>query len=55
MIKEASNALGAELHELFAAMMADRKYEDMMDASQKLNLKGRLKDQHGTEKRIERR
>ena len=55
MIKNASHALGAELHELFAAMMADRKYEDLMDESKKLNLKSRLKDQHGQEVRKERR
>lgn len=46
MIKDASKALGADLHQLFAAMMADKKYEDLMDESRKLQLKSRLKDRH---------
>lgn len=35
-------------------MMADRKYEDLMDESKKLNMKARLKDKHGNEARKER-
>ena len=31
LIKESSKALGADLHELFAAMVADREYKDLMD------------------------
>lgn len=54
MIKESSTALGADLHELFAAMIADRRYEDLMDESKKLNMKSRLKDKHGAEARKER-
>ena len=35
-------------------MIADRKYEDLMDESKKLNMKARLKDKHGEEARKER-
>ena len=35
-------------------MVADRKYEDLMDESNKLNIKTRLKDKHGEEARQER-
>ena len=35
-------------------MIADRKYEDLMDESKKLNMKARLKDKHGDEARKER-
>lgn len=35
-------------------MVADRKYEDIMDESNKLNIKTRLKDKHGEEARQER-
>ena len=41
MIRSSSKALGADLHDLFAAMIADRKYEDLMDESKKLKLKSR--------------
>lgn len=54
LIKTSSKALGADLHELFAAMMADRKYEDLMDDTKKLNMKSRLKDKHGKEAKKER-
>jgi len=54
MIKEASKSLGADLHHIFAAMVADRKYEDLMDESKKLQIKSRLKDKHGEEARQER-
>jgi len=42
------------MHELFTAMIADRKFEDLMDESKKLNIKARLKDKHGAEARKER-
>ena len=42
------------MHELFTAMIADRKFEDLMDESKKLNIKARLKDKHGPEARKER-
>lgn len=35
-------------------MVADRKYEDLMDESNKLNIKTRLKEKHGEEARQER-
>ena len=41
MIRSSSTALGADLHDLFASMIADRKYEDLMDESKKLKLKSR--------------
>lgn len=54
MIRKSSTALGADLHELFTAMIADRKYEDLMDESKKLNIKTRLDAKHGEEARQER-
>jgi len=41
MIRSSSTALGADLHDLFAAMIADRKYEDLMDKDKKLKMKSR--------------
>ena len=35
-------------------MVADRRYEDLMDESKKLNMKSRLKDKHGDDARKER-
>ena len=32
-------------------MVADRKYEDLMEEKNKLNIKTRLKDKHGEEAR----
>ena len=54
LIRESSLALGADLYDLFAAMVEDRKYEDLMDESKKHNLKSRLKDLRGEEARQER-
>ena len=54
MIRTSSTALGADLHDLFAAMIADRKYEDLMDDTKKHQLKSRLKDKHGDAAKKER-
>ena len=48
MIKEASVEMGADFHELFAAMIVQRNYDDIMDKSRSQNFKERLGDR-GTE------
>ena len=47
LIKKASKTLGGEEHDLFAAMIADRPYQEIMDKKKKHQLKGRLKEKHG--------
>ena len=54
LIKESSKALGADLHELFAAMVADREYKDLMDQDKKLNLKSRMDRKRDTGSKKER-
>ena len=54
MIKEAAKTLGGEFHDLFAAMIADRPYDEIMDPEKKHHLKGRLKDKHSPEAKQER-
>ena len=44
-IKEASQELGADFYELFAAMIVSRKYEDIMDESKSHQMKSRLGEQ----------
>ena len=41
-IREASIELGADFYELFTSMIVNRKYEDVMDAKDRHNLKARL-------------
>lgn len=41
-IKEASSDLGSDFYQLFTSMVVDRKFEDIMDASKKQNMKSRL-------------
>ena len=47
MIKEASGELGSDFHQLFASMIVNRKFEDIMDESEKKNMKSRLGDKAG--------
>ena len=42
MIREASKELGADFYELFAAMVTNRTFDDIMDKDQKMNTKSRL-------------
>ena len=42
MLKEASAALNVPFYELFASIVVQRKYEDIMDKSNKTMLKKRL-------------
>ena len=42
MIKDASVDLEVDFYQLFAAMVVDRKYEDIMDTTKKQNMKQRL-------------
>ena len=42
MIKEASSDLGCDFHQLFASMVVNRKFEDIMDDSKKNMTKARL-------------
>ena len=44
MIRDASTELGSDFHQLFAAMIVNRKFEDIMDDSQKSQLRARLGD-----------
>jgi hypothetical protein len=53
MIKDASADLQVDFYQLFAAMIVDRKYEDIMDTSKKQNMKQRLGTQYGEEARKE--
>ena len=48
MIKEASVEMGADFHELFAAMIVQRNYDDIMDQNKQKDFKDRLGDR-GTE------
>lgn len=52
-IKDASAALQVDFYQLFAAMIVDRKYEDIMDTSKKQNMKQRLGTQYGEDARKE--
>lgn len=38
-IKEASNEMGADFHQLFASMVVNRKFEDICDEQKKHNFK----------------
>lgn len=49
MIKDASVDLEVDFYQLFAAMVVDRKYEDIMDKTKKQNMKQRLGQQFGSE------
>ena len=42
LIREASSDLGCDFHQLFASMIVNRKFEDIMDGEKKTTLKGRL-------------
>ena len=35
MIKESAKKMGGEMHDIFAAIVADRPYEEIMDAKKK--------------------
>ena len=48
-IKEASAELQVDFYQLFASMIVDRKYEDIMDTNKKQNMKQRLGTQYGEE------
>ena len=39
MIRESSKAMGVDLYDMFAAMVADRRYDDLMDKDKKHLLK----------------
>jgi aarF domain-containing kinase len=41
-IKQASSDLEVDFYQLFAAMIVDRKYDDIMDTNKKSNMKQRL-------------
>lgn len=47
MIKEASGELGSDFHQLFASMIVNRKFEDIMDKTKKEQMKARLGDKAG--------
>lgn len=55
MIKEASKAVGVDLYEIFALLVADRRWEDMMNKEKKHDLKNRLNAKYDTEARKLRR
>ena len=42
MIREGSVAMGVDFYDMFAAMVADRQYDDLMDKDKKHLLKQRL-------------
>ena len=42
MIRESSKALGADFYELFAAIIVNRTYDDIMKKDQHVNTKSRL-------------
>ena len=42
MIREASKELGADFYELFAAMVVNRTFDDIMDKENKMKTKSRL-------------
>jgi len=42
LIREASSDLGCDFHQLFASMIVNRKFEDIMDDSKKSQMKTRL-------------
>jgi len=49
MIREASSELGSDFHQLFASMIVNRKFEDIMDQSKKQKMKSRLGEKHTKE------
>lgn len=48
MIKIASHELGADFYQLFTAMIVNRKYDDVMEKSNKQKMKARLGDKNDT-------
>jgi aarF domain-containing kinase len=44
MLKEASEEMGTDFHQLFVAMITNRKYDDVMDEGNKSKMKKRLGD-----------
>ena len=42
MIREGSVSMGVDFYDMFAAMVADRQYDDLMDKDKKHLLKQRL-------------
>ena len=49
LVREASSDLGCDFHQLFASMVVNRKFEDIMDKSKKSQMKTRLGDRDTTE------
>jgi aarF domain-containing kinase len=49
MLKEAAEELGTDFHELFAAMIANRRFDDIMEPSKLNNTKERLGNQNSDE------
>lgn len=49
LIREASSDLGCDFHQLFASMVVNRKFEDIMDDKKKNQMKTRLGDRDSPE------
>ena len=49
MIREASTELGADFYQLFTSMIADRQYDEVMQAEKRTSLQARLGDQNTKE------
>ena len=49
MLKEASEEMGTDFHQLFVAMITNRKYDDVMDEDNKNKTKTRLGDRDSPE------
>jgi len=46
--------MGVDMYDLFASMVADRSYEDIMDKGKANNLKGRMQIDYSEEAKIKR-
>ena len=49
LVREASSDLGCDFHQLFASMVVNRKFEDIMDKSKRSQMKTRLGDRDNAE------
>ena len=54
MIRESSSGMGVDLYDMFAAMVADRDWEAMMNEKKKHDLKERLEVRYDDEAKAER-
>ena len=54
LVKKAAKGMGIDSYKMFATILADRNYDDMMDEDKQVNLKERMEVQTSFEKTTER-